>query len=171
MFLTYVNLIINFQQLFGSILQIDIFRDFNLPGITVSGKFGLYGDAAKDVKAVLLGNLFQMAVAEDFVLAAAVGAFKVTHVLHDTKDGNIHGSGHFHRLFHNHGNQFLGAGHDDDAVQLDGLHHRQRNITGSRRHIDEHIVNVVPDEVMPELLDHAADDGSTPNNRVGIVIQ
>ena len=64
-----------------------------------------------------------------------------------------------------------GAGHDDDAVHRQSLEHVQGHVTGSGRHIHEHIVHVLPQHVAPELLDHAADDGAAPDDGVGLVLQ
>ena len=57
------------------------------------------------------------------------------------------------------------------AVELDGLEDRQRDVAGSRRHVDEEHVFVVPDDVRPELLDRAGDDRAAPDDGIRLVFQ
>jgi len=54
--------------------------------------------------------------------------------------------------------------HHDDAIQRDALHHRERGIGGAGGQVDNQIVEVAPDDVAPELLDGAADEGATPDD-------
>ena len=55
---------------------------------------------------------------------------EVAHVLHEAQDGTIHLLHHARGLAHHHPCQALRRGHQDDAVEGDGLHHRQRRIRG-----------------------------------------
>ena len=69
---------------------------------------------------VLFRNLIDMALTEYRNLLAAVRALQVTHVLYQAKNRNIHLLCHLHSLCHDHGNQLLRRGYDDDAI------HRKR---------------------------------------------
>ena len=123
--------------------------------------------------AVLRGDLLETALAEDGVAPAAVRAFKVGHVLHDAQHGHVQAvqAGHVQRLLHDHGDELLRRGDDDDAVHGQGLVDRERDVAGARRHVHEHEVHVLPDELGPEFLDHAGDDGAAPDHGVGVVLQ
>ena len=112
-----------------------------------------------------------MALAKNRMLSAAVRAAEVAVVLHQTQHRHLHHIGHAHGLADDHGNQLLRRGDDDHAVDGQGLKHRQRHIARSGRHIDEHIVHVLPDDVRPELLDRARDDRPAPQHGVAGVVQ
>ena len=116
------------------------------------------------------GGLFALALAEEVDLSAAVGAGDVAHVLHEADDGNVHLLGHLHGLFHDHGDEVLRGGDNDDAVERDGLEDAQRHIARAGGHIDEEVVDI-PDHVRPELLDNAADDGAAPDDGIGLVLE
>ena len=51
-------------------------------------------------------------------------------------------------------------------AEADGKGH----VTGTRRHIHKHIVHIAPDDIGPELLHRAGDDGASPDHRVGLVL-
>ena len=83
----------------------------------------------------------------------------------------MHHLGHLDGLADDHADQFLRAGHDDDAVHRQRLEDGQRHIAGSRGHIDEEKVNV-PHNLLPELLDSARNDGAAPDNGgLGVIEQ
>ena len=70
---------------------------------------------------VLPGNFINMAFTKYRNLLAAVRALQVAHVLYQTDDRNVHLLCHLHGLCHDHGNQLLRRGHDDDAIHRKGL--------------------------------------------------
>ena len=111
-----------------------------------------------------------VALAEDGVLLAAVGAAEVAVVLHQAQNGDVHHLGHLDGLGDNHAHQILGGGDDDDAVHREGLEHRQGHVAGSGGHIPKEIAHLAPDDVGPELLDRAGDDRAAPDDRVGLVL-
>ena len=117
-----------------------------------------------------LGGGLGLALAEEGDLLPAVGADQVAHVLHHAHDGNVHHLGHLHRLLYHHAHQLLGGGHDDDAVQGQGLEDAEGHVAGARGHVHEEVVHI-PHHVGPELGDHAADDGAPPQHRVRLVVQ
>lgn len=74
-------------------------------------------------------------------------------------------------LFDDHGNEFLRRRDDQDAVHGQGLEDCQRNVTRSRRHVDEHVVDVAPDDVSPELFYSTGNDRAAPYDRSGSVFE
>ena len=112
-----------------------------------------------------------MALAEDVDFPAAVRAAEVGIVLHEAQHGNVHHVRHFHRLRHDHGHQILRGSDDDDAIHRQALEHRQGYVAGSGGHVNEQIVNVLPDNVRPELFHRARDDRTAPHHRVGGIVQ
>ena len=112
-----------------------------------------------------------MTLAEDIDLLAAVRADEVGHVLHETDDRHAHLIRHVHGLRHDHGHEVLRRGDDDDTVDRKGLENGQRNIAGSWWHVDEHVVDVLPLNLRPELLHGLRDEGTTPDDRVGLVLE
>ena len=64
---------------------------------------------------------------------------------------------------------FLGRRDDDRTVQLsDELADRQRLVAGARRRVDDQVVQVPPDDVLEELLDHAHFQRAAPDD--GIIL-
>ena len=112
-----------------------------------------------------------MTLAEDIDLLTAVRADEVGHVLDETDDRHTHLIRHVYSLRHDHGNKVLRRGDDDDTVDREGLENSQRNIAGSWWHVDEHVVDVLPLNLRPELLDGLCDEGTTPDDRVGLVLE
>ncbi len=90
----------------------------------------------------------------------------VTHVFHQPQDRHVHHFGHANGLFHDHPHQFLGRGHHDDAVHRQRLKYCQGHISGSRRHVDEHIIHLSPGHILPELLQRAGDHRTSPDYRI-----
>ena len=81
----------------------------------------------------------------------------------------MHHVGHVDGLVHDHADELLRRRDDDHARHRQGLEHRQRHIARSGRHIDEHIVHVVPLDVGPELGHGTGDDRAAPDDGVGLV--
>ena len=105
------------------------------------------------------------------MLLAAVGALEIAHVLDYAEHGDVHELCHVDGLCNDHGNKLLGRGDDNDAVNGQRLENRQRNVACSGRHIDKHVVNIVPQHVAPELSNNAGDNGTAPNDGVGLVVE
>ena len=112
----------------------------------VDGQLGRVGDA------VLGGNGLDVALAEDGMLLAAVRAGVVGHVLNDAEHGHVHHVGHVDSLVDDHADKLLRRRDDDHARHGQGLEHRQRHVARSGRHIDEHIVHILPLDVGPEQV-------------------
>ena len=45
------------------------------------------------------------------------------------------------------------------------MEHRQWNVAGSRGHVNDHAVELAPVNILPELLDNAGDDRTSPDDR------
>ena len=119
---------------------------------------------------MLLRGLGASALAEEVNFSAAVGTDEIAHVLHKADDGDRHLLRHLHGLLHHHADKLLRGGDDHDAGERDGLKDAQRHVAGARRHIDEEVVDV-PENVGPELGDHAADDGAAPDDGIGLIVE
>ena len=139
-------------------------------GIGAGSQLGVDGALGQHGQAVLCGHLIHMALAEHADLLAAVGADDVAHVLHDAQHGHLHHLSHVHGLGYDHADQLLGAGNDHDAVHGQALEHSQGHVAGSRRHVHEQEVHVLPDHIGPELLDRTGDHGAAPHNGVLLVL-
>ena len=102
---------------------------------------------------------------------AAIGTFEVGHIFHDTQNGHIHHFRHFYSLIHNHANQLLRRSYNNNAVNRDRLENSQRNIPCAGWHINEHIVHIPPDNILPELLYGFRNNRPSPDYRICIIIQ
>ena len=94
-------------------------------------------------------------------LASAVGTFYIRHILNYSEDRNIHEIRHIYCFFDNHRNKLLRS----------RLKDRQRNVTGSGRHIDVHIVYVIPYDIRPELLYGSRNHGTAPDDRSCLIFK
>ena len=157
-------------QLVGGLVQPAALEGFDVPGVGESGQGRIDGHLRQHGQVMALRGLGGLALAEEVDLLPAVRAGDIAHVLHQAHDGDLHHLRHLDGLLHHHAHQLLGGGHDDDAVQGNGLEHAEGHVAGSRRHIHEQIV-AVPQHVGPELLDHAGDDRAPPDDRVRLVGQ
>ena len=99
----------------------------------------------------MIGGFLSAARAEGLNLLAAVRAFDVGHVLDEPEHCYLHHLRHPHGFAHDHLDEVLGGGDDDDALNREGLEDGQRDVTGSRRHIHEQEVNITPVALSPEL--------------------
>ena len=115
-----------------------------------------------------LRRLRRFALAEEAELFAAVRAENIAHVLNEAQNGHLHHLRHLDRLLHHHGDELLGGGHHDNAVQRDGLEDGEGHVPGARGHVDKEIV-AVPQHVRPELLDNAGDDRAPPDHWVRFI--
>ena len=144
---------------------------FDLALIAQARQLGIDGELCQNGDAVLRGDLVHMALPEDIQHLAAVGTAQVAHVFHKAEHGNMHQLRHADRLLDDHGDKLLRGGDDDDAVYGERLEYRQRHIARSGRQIDKHPVDLAPNDIRPELLDGARDDGTAPHDRVGLLGQ
>ena len=96
------------------------------------------------------------------VFLAAVVALEVGHVLHQAQHLDVHVMRKVDRLAHDHGHQLLRCRHGDDAVDGQRLEHGQQHVGGSRRHVDEQVVDVAPVRLAPELADGVGHDRAAP---------
>ena len=118
---------------------------------------------------MLGGNGLDVALAEDGMLLAAIRAGVVGHILNDAEHGHVHHVGHVDGLVDDHADKLLRRRDDDHARHRQGLEHRQRHVARSGRHVDEHIVHILPLDVGPELGHGARDDRAAPDDGVGLV--
>ena len=154
---------------YGELLEPGGSEGFDAAVVDGLGDAGLDGELGHDGNVVLEGDLLDVAVAEDGVLLAAVGALVVAHVLHKTQNRDVHHARHVDGLGDDHAHELLGAGDHDDAGDRQALEDRERHVARSGRHVDEHILNLFPLDVRPELGDGARDDGAAPDDGVGLV--
>ena len=117
-----------------------------------------------------LGKRINVAVAVGSDHLSAIRADDVAVVLDKTKHLDVHQARHIHRLLNDHRNQLLRAADNDDSVKRKALENGKRNVSGSGRHIDEHIVHLVPDHVRPELLYRTRDNGAAPDHGLCLII-
>ena len=128
-------------------------------------------DAGQHRNAELGGCLGNVALAEHVDFFAAVRAQDIAHVFHKAQHGNVHHIGHVHGLGDDQAHQLLRAGHYDDAVHRQRLEHRQRYVARARGHVHKQEIHILPDDLLPELLDGARNDGPAPHDRVAFVLQ
>ena len=88
----------------------------DLAPVAGRGQAGVDGQAGQDGQPVLLSHGVQMALAENLMLLAAVGALEVAVVLHQTQDGDVHELSHLDRLGDDHAHQVLAVIDGDKAT-------------------------------------------------------
>lgn len=131
----------------------------------VDRQFGRMGDI------IFLCRFFDVALAEDGQFFMTMRTFKIAHVFDEAQDWDVHHFRHVQCFFDDHGNEFLRRCDDQDAVHGQGLEDRQRDVARSRRHVDEHVVDIAPDDIGPELLYCAGNDRAAPYDRSRCVFE
>ena len=106
-----------------------------------------------------------MALAEHLYLPAAVRAENIAHVLDQSEHRDVHHLCHVESLFDYHCDKILRGRDDNYSVDGQALENGQRHIAGSGRHINEHVVDITPDDLRPELLNNSGNDRSAPDDR------
>ena len=143
----------------------------NLAGVDQLGEAGVKGQGGAGGNAVVLGDLGALGLAEDEVLLAAFVALEVGHVLDQTKHRDVHLVRQVDGLANDHGDQLLRGGNRDDAVKVHALHDGQEHVGGSRRHVNQQVVDLFPVGVAEELLQKAGDNRAAPGDRCVFLIE
>ena len=115
-----------------------------------------------DADPVFRRSLIKAGGAEHAVPLSAVGAFKVRHILNDAENGDVHKPCHINGLLDDDADHLLRARNDHDAVNREALENGERYVARSGRHIDEHIINIAPVYVRPELTNNSGNDRAAP---------
>jgi len=123
------------------------------------------GDFAEEGNGGLGGELAAAAVTEDLI-ALAVVADEIAHVLDDAQDRHLHLAEHLHALARVDQADLLWLGHDDSAVDGDVLRKGQMGVAGAGRHVDDQIIERRPVEAHHELLEVLVDHWPAQDQRL-----
>ncbi|MPN50959.1 hypothetical protein SDC9_198599 [bioreactor metagenome] len=83
----------------------------------------------------------------------------------------MHHFSHLDGFGNDHRNKLLRRSNDHNSVDAQRLEYRQRNVSRSRRHVDEHVIDIAPDHIGPKLLHRSAKNRAAPDHRIGVVFQ
>ena len=89
---------------------------------------------------------------KNVVAFAITRAQEVTHVFHDSEDGDIGFSKHRHRLPSVNQGDLLRCGHNQRSGERDGLNDRQLDVASARRQIENEVVQLAPCDLTQKLL-------------------
>src|SRR5215211_7489911 len=106
------------------------------------------------------------AAAEDLLTLAAVPALEAAHVLDQPQDRSTELGEHGHRLLGDVEGEILRRRDDRRAGEVDPLAEAQLDIPGTRRQIDEQVVELAPVNAAEELVDHLREHRSPPDGRL-----
>ena len=95
-------------------------------------------------------------------------AGKRRHVFNDAEDWHIHTAEHRQCLRHIGEGDVLRRGDEHCAGNRYRLRQRELCIRGSRRQVNDEIVEVAPLHVAQELLNRTTDKGAAPNDRLAL---
>ena len=95
----------------------------------------------------------------------AIRADEVAHVLDDAERRDIQLLVHPDRAPAVGERHLLRGRHDDRSGDGNRLTQAQRDVSGSRRHVDDEVVEVVPADFAEELLDGAVQHRPAPDHR------
>ena len=146
-------------------------RRENVSLVGKRGDRGVERELCRGGEVVLLGKLLHFALSEELYPLPAIGAGEVAHVFHEAQNGNFHHLCHVEGFPDDHLDELLRGHHDDRAADGNALEDGQRHIARSRGHVDEHDVDIVPDDVRPELKTCARNERSAPDDGVVIMIE
>ena len=66
--------------------------------------------------------------------------------------------------------EFLRGGYDDEAVEFEVLHDRERRVRGAGRQVDDEVVEFAPFGGLQQLVDGVMHHRPTPDNRLFLVL-
>lgn len=145
-------------------------RKLDKSGVGRAGKRGVERDTREKRQRMPKRDVLYVTVAENLDFRTAIGANDVAHVFDEPEHGYGHHSRHIDGFFDDHRNELLRRSDNDNSVERDRLEHGKRNVSRPGRHIDEHKVHVAPDDVRPELFNHARDHRTAPDDGIGFVL-
>jgi hypothetical protein len=109
------------------------------------------------------------ALAEE-VVAFAVVAFEVRHVLDQAENGNVDLGKHRDGLAGVDHGDFLRGGDDDCAIERDCLDNGELNVTGARWEVEDEDIEFSPSDLLEELLGVSIGEGTADDDR-GVVAE
>ena len=111
------------------------------------------------------------AARKDVAWFAAMAADKLTHVFDDTQNSDVYLFEHGDSTTSVEQRHRLWGRDNDSSVCLYQLRERQLCVTGTRRQIDNKIVELTPVHVVQELLDRLAEHWAAPDDWLVVVDQ
>ena len=102
-------------------------------------------------------------------MLAAVRTGERAHVLHDAEDGHVQALEHADGLAHVEQRHVLGRGDHHHAAQGQHLRERELGVAGAGRHVEDHVIERAPHDVLEHLLDERVDHRPPPHDRLALV--
>ena len=155
----------------GGVIEKAVTHELDGTAIAQGGDLRVKRELIEHLEVVLCRDLVDVAFAVNLERLAATRALDIAVIFDETEHGHVHHFRHFDRFGDDHGDELLRGGNDDDAVERNGLEHRERCVAGSGGQVDKHVIDFIPDDVAPELLDDTGDDRTAPDDRGGLVRQ
>ena len=140
-----------------------------LAGVDLCRDLRVHGNARPGIDALVLGDGLDLGLAKDLVARAAVRALVVGHVLDERDHGDVHMVGHADGLLDDHVDEHLRGSCHDDALERELLEDGHGDVAGSRRHVDEQVVELAPVDVAVELGEDAVEHRATPQEGLRLV--
>src|SRR5690606_31696123 len=110
-------------------------------------------DLAEQREVGSIGELLAAAGAEEVVAGATARADEAAHVLDYAEDGRFDPFEHADRPPHVAGGHLLRGGDDDHSVDTYRLDQGELRVAGTGRHVDDHVVQRSPLDLLDELLE------------------
>ena len=155
----------------SGVIEKAVTHELDGTAIAQGGDLRVKRELIEHLEVVLCRDLVDVAFAVDLERLTAARALDIAVIFDETEHGHIHHFRHFDRFGDDHGDELLRGGDDDDAVERDGLEHRERCVAGSGGQVDKHVIDFIPDDVAPELLDDTGDNRAAPDDRGGLIRQ
>src|SRR5690554_8066175 len=95
---------------------------------------------------------------------AAAGADVDAHVLDYAQHRDVDFAEHFDAFFAVQQGDVLGGSDDDGADDRDFLGQGELDVAGAGGHVDDEVVEFVPEGLLEQLHDDAADHGAAPDH-------
>jgi hypothetical protein len=131
----------------GGALHVVTFKKLNNALITLRCQIGIDRKFGEHLSAISLSELLYTALAIRSDNLATVGTYNIAVILHESENVYIHKCRHINSLLYNHGNELLRAGNYNDTVEGETLEYSEGYVTRSGRHIYEHIVYLIPNDL------------------------
>jgi hypothetical protein len=145
-------------------------KALNTVTIALCRKIGINGKLCKHRCTMSLRKLVYVALAVRLYDLTAIRANDIAVIFNESENLYIHKLCHINSLFNDHRNKLLRTANDDNPIKRKALENGERYIARSGRHINEHIVHLIPNDLAPELLNSSCDYGTSPYYGLGLVV-
>jgi hypothetical protein len=142
------------------------FEHNRFPGISSLPHFRIKRNTAEERYPELVSSFFSSAAGEDVDFVLTMRADEIAHVFRHSDQIYFHLAEHLDRFAGILQRNVGGCGNHHRSRQRYGLHQRKRNVSGTGRKIDHHVIQLSPFDQAEELAHYLVQHRAAPYDRL-----